>query len=132
MENFIFLFFFFLLTITMHIQFYINKHCHTNFLIFFLTALSTIAAPSAGTLQNMFTFLVRVPALGAAMAESAVCNSSTRATVAKVADQERGRRGERGQGLILSLGKSVKHEKCHIFDADQLYIRILSKFTIFL
>ena len=37
-----------------------------------LTALSAIAAPSAGTLQNVCTFLVRVPALGAAMVESAV------------------------------------------------------------
>ena len=37
-----------------------------------LTALSAIAAPTAGTLQNLCTFLVRVPALGAAMAESAV------------------------------------------------------------
>ena len=37
-----------------------------------LTALSAIAAPSAGTLQNLCTFLVRVPALGAAMVESAV------------------------------------------------------------
>ena len=35
-------------------------------------ALSAIAAPSAGTLQNLCTFLVRVPALGAAMVESAV------------------------------------------------------------
>ena len=30
-----------------------------------LTALSAIAAPSDGTLQNLCTFLVRVPALGA-------------------------------------------------------------------
>ena len=37
-----------------------------------LTALSAIAAPSAGTLQNLYTFLVRVSALGVAMAESAV------------------------------------------------------------
>ena len=37
-----------------------------------LTALSAIAASSAGTLQNLCTFLVRVPALGAAMVESAV------------------------------------------------------------
>ena len=37
-----------------------------------LTALSTIAAPSAGNLQNLCTFFVRVPALGAAMVESAV------------------------------------------------------------
>ena len=44
-----------------------------------LPALSAIAAPSAGTLQNLCTFLVRVPALGAAMAESAISNSSTRA-----------------------------------------------------
>ena len=27
-------------------------------------------------------------------------------------------RGQCGQGLILSFGKSVQHEKCHIFDAD--------------
>ena len=39
-----------------------------------LTALSVIAAPSAGTLQNLCTFLVRVPALGAAMVESALSN----------------------------------------------------------
>ena len=39
-----------------------------------LTALSAIAAPSASTLQNLCTFMVRVPALGAAMAESAVSN----------------------------------------------------------
>ena len=37
-----------------------------------LTVLSANAAPSAGTLQNLCTFLVRVPALGAAMVESAV------------------------------------------------------------
>ena len=39
-----------------------------------LSALSAIAAPSAGTLQNLCTFLGRVPALGAAMAESALSN----------------------------------------------------------
>ena len=39
-----------------------------------LSALSAIAAPSAGTLQNLCTFLVRVPALGAVMVESAVSN----------------------------------------------------------
>ena len=37
-----------------------------------LTTLSTIAAPSAGTLQNLCKFLVRVPVLGAAMTERAV------------------------------------------------------------
>ena len=37
-----------------------------------LSALSAIAAPSAGTLQNLCTILVRVPALRAAMVESAV------------------------------------------------------------
>ena len=37
-----------------------------------LTALSATAAPSAGTLQNVCTFLVRVLALGAAMVESVV------------------------------------------------------------
>ena len=37
-----------------------------------LTALFAIAAPSTGTLQNLCTFLVRVPELGAAMVESAV------------------------------------------------------------
>ena len=37
-----------------------------------LTPLSAIAAPSAGTLQNLCTFLGRVPALGAAMVESTV------------------------------------------------------------
>ena len=39
-----------------------------------LSALSAIAAPSASTLQNLCTFLGRVPALGAAMAESALSN----------------------------------------------------------
>ena len=39
-----------------------------------LTVLSAIAAPSDGTLQNLCTFLVRVPALRAAMVESAVSN----------------------------------------------------------
>ena len=39
-----------------------------------LTALSAIAAPSTGTLKNLCTFLVRVLALGAAMAENAVSN----------------------------------------------------------
>ena len=39
-----------------------------------LSALSAIAAPSAGTLQNLCTFLVRVLALGAAMVESALRN----------------------------------------------------------
>ena len=39
-----------------------------------LSALSAIAAPSAGTLQNLCTFLGRVPALGAAMTESALSN----------------------------------------------------------
>ena len=34
--------------------------------------LSAIAAPSAGTLQNLCTYLVRVPVLGAVMVESAV------------------------------------------------------------
>ena len=42
-----------------------------------LTALSAIAAPSAGTLQNLCTFPVRVPAPGAAMAESAALAEST-------------------------------------------------------
>ena len=37
-----------------------------------LATLSAIAAPSAGTLQSLCTFLVRVPALGAAMVENAV------------------------------------------------------------
>ena len=37
-----------------------------------LTALSAIAAHSAGTLQNLSTFFIRVPVLGAAMVESAV------------------------------------------------------------
>ena len=32
--------------------------------------------------------------------------------------QERGRRGEHGQGLILSFGESVQNENCSIFDAD--------------
>ena len=40
-----------------------------------LTALSAITAPSAGTLQNWCTFLGIVPALGAAMAESALSNT---------------------------------------------------------
>ena len=46
--------------------------------------------------------------------------------------QAHGRRGEHNLGLILSFRKSVQHEKCQIFDADKLYIRISSKFTIFL
>ena len=37
-----------------------------------LSALSAIATPSTSTLQNLCTFLVRVPALGAPMAESTV------------------------------------------------------------
>ena len=44
--------------------------------------------------------------------------------------QECGRRGEHGQGLILSLGESVQNRNCPIFDADKLYIIIPSKFTI--
>ena len=45
---------------------------HHAFVEELLTALSTIAAPSASTLtKNVHKFL-RVPALGAAMAESAV------------------------------------------------------------
>ena len=39
-----------------------------------LSALSAVAAPSAGTLQNLCTFLGRVSALGAAMTESAPSN----------------------------------------------------------
>ena len=35
-----------------------------------------------------------------------------------VIQQERGGRGEHGQGLILSFRKSVQHEKYHIFYAD--------------
>ena len=42
-----------------------------------LTALSAISAPSACTLQNLCTCLVRVPVLGAAMVESTVsCSTS--------------------------------------------------------
>ena len=40
------------------------------------------------------------------------------AAIAVFIQQDRGNRGERDQGLILSFGKSVQHEKCHIFDAD--------------
>ena len=39
-----------------------------------LSALSAIAAPSAGTLQNLCTILGREPALGAAMVESVLSN----------------------------------------------------------
>ena len=39
-----------------------------------LSALSALAAPSAGTLQNLCTFLGRVPVLGAAMTEGALSN----------------------------------------------------------
>ena len=39
-----------------------------------LAALSAITTASDGTIQNLCTFLVRVPALGAAMAERAVSN----------------------------------------------------------
>ena len=45
---------------------------HQDNLSKLLSALSAIAAPSAGTLQNLCTFLGRVPALRAAMTESAV------------------------------------------------------------
>ena len=49
-----------------------------------LSTLSAIAAPSAGTLQNFCTFFVRGAELGAAMAESAVRNSLTRARQASL------------------------------------------------
>ena len=49
-----------------------------------LSALSAIAAPSAGTLQNLCTFLGRVPALGAAMAESAVKKKIKKEAVDKI------------------------------------------------
>ena len=39
-----------------------------------LSALSAIAVPSTSTLQNLCTFLGRVPVLGAGMAESALSN----------------------------------------------------------
>ena len=98
-----------------------------------LSALSAIAALSAGTLQNLCTFLGRVPALGAAMTESALSNfkrlswsrgaslifQQTRGDRGEwLGQQERGDCGEGDQGLILSFGKSVQHKKCHIFYAD--------------
>ena len=50
-----------------------------------LTALSAIAAPSAGTFQNLCTFLVRVPTLGVVMVESAVsCLTRARWTQGKL------------------------------------------------
>ena len=49
-----------------------NAPCAQDNLSKLLTVLSAIAAPSNGTLQNLCTFLVRVPALGAIMVESAV------------------------------------------------------------
>ena len=54
----------------------INKHTANagSVHLLLLSALSVIAAPSAGTLQNLCTFLGRVPALGVAMAESALSN----------------------------------------------------------
>ena len=73
-----------------------------------LTILSANAAPSAGTLQNLCIFLVRVPALGAVMVESAV--NAVRETkifkerllVMLAARQERGERGEHC-GVTLQL-----------------------------
>ena len=53
-------------------------------------------------------------------------------SVVNLSHQERGRRGEHGQGLILSFEKSVQNKNFSIFDADKLYIIIFSKFTIFL
>ena len=70
-----FLFFLFANYYNTYIVLYQQALSH-KFFDFFLTGLSAIAAPSASTLQNLCTFLVRVPALGAAMA---VSNSSTRA-----------------------------------------------------
>ena len=66
-------FFFTALLIAVKLNFSDAPHTQDN-LSKLLTALSAIAAPSAGTLQNVCTFLVRVPALGAAMVESAVIN----------------------------------------------------------
>ena len=69
-----------------------------------LTALSTITAPSAGTLPKNVHKFWRVPALGAAMVESAVSNSSTRARYWRrmlwgrhFFQQERGTGGERSE-----------------------------------
>ena len=49
-------------------------HQHCALVEELLTALSTIAAPSAGTLTKNVHQFWRVPSLGAAMAESAVSN----------------------------------------------------------
>ena len=65
------LFFLTALLIAVRLNFSDAPHDQDN-LLKLLSALSVIAAPSAGTLQNMCTFLGRVPALGAVMAESAV------------------------------------------------------------
>ena len=93
-----------------------------------LTALSAIAAPSAGTLQNLCTFLVRVPALGAAMVESAVnavretkifnkrSLRSLRSLVMLAARQERGGCGEHcGVTLQLSFKQRYYQTKGHLW-----------------
>ena len=51
-----------------------------------LTALSAIVAPSAGTFQNLGTFLVRVPALFASMVESAVKKKNQKLCVTMLVD----------------------------------------------
>ena len=40
-------------------------------------------------------------------------------------------RSEHGQGLILSLGKSVKQVKCHIFGAEHINIFIKGQLSPF-
>ena len=72
MENFNFLFLAALL-IAVRLNFSDAPRDQDN-LLKLLSALSAIAAPSAGTLQNLCTFLGRVPALGAVMTESALSN----------------------------------------------------------
>ena len=69
--------------------------------------------------QRNYCCILRNSLKGLFHPSGCVClTDQTRGNFTTVADQERGRRGERGQGLILSFGKSVRHEKCHIFDAD--------------
>ena len=59
---------FFLITVKLNFS---DAPRNQDNLLKLLSALSAIATPSAGTLQNFCTFLVRVPALGVAMVESA-------------------------------------------------------------
>ena len=62
--------------------------------------LSAITAPSAGTLQNLYTFLVRVPALGAAMVESAVSEGDKDFQQTVAGDARRASRARRTQGAL--------------------------------